>query len=76
MLRAVNLGQRRAPLGVGFHPYLTFGTIIDGFNLIIPASSYVDLAGSAGGPTMDRREDEHWRAAPRHAGQGLPSAMS
>ena len=50
--QAVNLDQRPAPLGVGFHPYLTLGTIIDGFDLTIPASSYVDLAGSAGGPTM------------------------
>jgi aldose 1-epimerase len=50
--QAVNVDQRRAPLGIGFHPYLTLGTIIDGFNLTIPASSYLDLAGSAGGPTM------------------------
>jgi aldose 1-epimerase len=50
--QAVNADQRRAPLGVGFHPYLTLGTIIDGFDLTIPASSYVDVAGSAGGPTM------------------------
>jgi len=28
--QAVNADQRRAPLGVGFHPYLTLGTIIDG----------------------------------------------
>ena len=42
-MQAVNTDTRRAPLGVGFHPYLTLGTTsIDGLHLTVPASGYLD----------------------------------
>lgn len=51
-LRAVNAGNERAPLGVGFHPYLTLGTTsVDGLRLTVPAASYLRPDGAAGPPT-------------------------
>jgi aldose 1-epimerase len=47
-LRAVNVGAERAPLGVGFHPYLTLGTpSIDELELTLPATTYRDSDLSA-----------------------------
>jgi aldose 1-epimerase len=41
--QAVNADTERAPFGVGFHPYLTLGTTsIDGLQLTVPATSYLD----------------------------------
>lgn len=52
-LRALNADADRAPLGVGFHPYLTLGTAsIDGLRLTVPATSYLDPTEPAGGPAM------------------------
>ncbi len=51
--QAVNADTQRAPLGVGFHPYLTFGsTSIDGLHLTIPATTYLDPSGPAGRSVM------------------------
>jgi aldose 1-epimerase len=35
--RAENLGRRACPYGVGFHPYLTLGGVIDAAHLTLPA---------------------------------------
>ena len=35
---AVNASDRSAPFGIGFHPYLTVGTPVDGARLTIPAA--------------------------------------
>ena len=41
--QAVNADTERAPFGVGFHPYLTLGTTsIDGLQLTVPATSFLD----------------------------------
>jgi aldose 1-epimerase len=46
--QAVNADTERAPFGVGFHPYLTLGTAsIDGLELALPATSYLDPTRSA-----------------------------
>jgi len=45
-----NRGDDAAPLGVGFHPYLTVGTIIDQAHLLVPAGTRV-LADDDGLPT-------------------------
>jgi galactose mutarotase-like enzyme len=37
-VRATNASEVAAPFGVGFHPYLTVGTPIDGARLTIPAT--------------------------------------
>lgn len=51
--RAVNADAERAPLGVGFHPYLTVGTpSIDEAFLTLPARTYLDPSGPAGRPAM------------------------
>jgi len=51
--QAVNADVQRAPLGVGFHPYLTLGTSsIDGLRLEVPATTYLDPSGQAGRPAM------------------------
>jgi aldose 1-epimerase len=42
-IQAVNADSERAPIGVGFHPYLTIGTTsIDALQLTVPATSYLD----------------------------------
>ena len=42
-LQTVNVDSRRAPFGVGFHPYLTLGTSsIDRLDLTVPATTYLD----------------------------------
>ena len=53
-LRAVNAGTLRAPLGVGFHPYVTLGAgSIDGLHLTVPATTRLDPSGrTAGQPAM------------------------
>ena len=52
-LRAVNVDVERAPFGVGFHPYLTAGaSSIDGLDLIVPATRYVDPTSAGERPTM------------------------
>ncbi|HEY9336219.1 MAG TPA: aldose 1-epimerase family protein [Kribbella sp.] len=52
-LRAVNADSQQAPLGVGFHPYVTLGTAsIDGLHLTVPATSRLDPSGPAGQPVM------------------------
>ena len=44
--RATNVGEERAPFGLGFHPYLTIGTgSIDRLLLTLPATTYLDPAG-------------------------------
>ncbi|HYJ67635.1 MAG TPA: aldose 1-epimerase family protein [Nocardioidaceae bacterium] len=50
--RASNVGTERAPFGVGFHPYLGLGaTAIDGLDLTVPATTYLDPNGSGEQPT-------------------------
>jgi len=52
-MRAANAGRQRAPFGVGFHPYLTVGAAsIDGLELIVPASAYLDPDASSEQPAM------------------------
>jgi aldose 1-epimerase len=52
-LRAVNADVERAPFGVGFHPYLTVGaSSIDGLDLIVPATRYLDPTDPGERPTM------------------------
>jgi aldose 1-epimerase len=44
---ALNVGAETAPLGVGFHPYLTVGTgFVDDLELTVPATRYLDTSGS------------------------------
>ena len=51
--RAVNGDAERAPFGVGFHPYLILGTApIDGLQLTVPASSYLDSSRPDGLPEL------------------------
>jgi aldose 1-epimerase len=51
--QAVNADTERAPFGVGFHPYLTLGTTsIDGLQLTVPATSYLDSTRPDGTPEM------------------------
>lgn len=39
-----NVGSRRAPVGVGFHPYFMIGTdTLDQAELLLPASEFVEL---------------------------------
>ncbi|HLG73203.1 MAG TPA: aldose 1-epimerase family protein [Chloroflexota bacterium] len=41
---AVNIGERRAPYGIGHHPYLTAGTsLVDDASLSLPASAYFEV---------------------------------
>jgi aldose 1-epimerase len=41
---ARNVGDRRAPYGIGHHPYLTAGTaLVDDAELAVPASGYLEL---------------------------------
>ena len=50
-LYTVNVDSRRAPFGVGFHPYLTLGTSsIDRLDLTVPATTCLD--SSSAGPAM------------------------
>jgi len=50
--QAVNADREPAPFGVGFHPYVTLGTSsIDGLELTIPASRFLDSGRPAGGLT-------------------------
>jgi aldose 1-epimerase len=52
-LRAVNVDAKRAPLGAGFHPYLTLGTpSIDELDLTLPATTYRDPSGPGDQPAM------------------------
>jgi aldose 1-epimerase len=52
-MRAVNTDVERAPFGVGFHPYLTLGaTSIDGFELVVPATRYLDPSSPGERPAM------------------------
>jgi hypothetical protein len=52
-MQAVNADRHRAPFGVGFHPYLTFGTTsIDGLHLTLPAMRYLATIGPGDRPTM------------------------
>jgi aldose 1-epimerase len=52
-MQAVNADRHRAPFGVGFHPYLTFGTTsIDGLHLTLPATRYLATIGPGDRPTM------------------------
>lgn len=39
-IEATNVGDRRAPYGVGFHPYLTVGSRLDECELTLPAATY------------------------------------
>lgn len=42
--RVENIGDRAAPVGVGFHPYFTVGTsLIDAAEVQIPGSSYLEF---------------------------------
>ena len=51
--RATNVGGERAPFGLGFHPYLTIGTdSIDGLELTLPATTYLDPAGAGADPSQ------------------------
>jgi aldose 1-epimerase len=51
--QAANAGAERAPFGVGFHPYLTLGTpSIDGLELTLPATSYLQTGAPDGTPAM------------------------
>ena len=53
IFQAVNADTERAPFGVGFHPYLTLGTTsIDGLQLTVPATSYLDSSRPDGQPEM------------------------
>jgi aldose 1-epimerase len=53
IFQAVNTGTERAPFGVGFHPYLTLGTTsIDGLQLTVPATSFLDTSRSDDQPEM------------------------
>lgn len=54
-LRAANAGDREAPFGAGFHPYLTLGTeTIDALSLRVPADRWLP-ADARGIPTGERR---------------------
>ncbi len=50
--QAVNVDKEPAPFGVGFHPYLTLGTAVDGLTLTVPATTCLDPTSPAGGPVM------------------------
>jgi aldose 1-epimerase len=51
--QAANVDAERAPFGVGFHPYLVLGAgPIDGLQLTVPATSYLDSNRPDGRPEM------------------------
>jgi aldose 1-epimerase len=62
--RAENLGARACPYGVGFHPYLTLGGLIDDARLTVPAERHlrtderqIPISSEAvGGTPFDFRE--------------------
>ncbi len=58
LVRASNTGERPAPFGVGFHPYLTVGTpSVDSALLRLPASERL-VADDRGLPTGERKTVE------------------
>ena len=60
-LRVRNAGSERAPFGVGFHPYLRFGTTaIDGLDLLVPAASFLESNGQGERPVLTPVEETPW----------------
>lgn len=54
-MAVTNRGDRTAPFGAGFHPYLTAGTgLVDDARLTVPAASWLP-ADARGIPTGERR---------------------
>jgi aldose 1-epimerase len=51
-MRAANVDLERAPFGAGFHPYLTVGSSIEGLDLLVPATRYLEPNGPDGQPAM------------------------
>jgi len=69
-LQAVNTGHERAPFGAGFHPYLTLGRApIDGLELIVPATHYLDLSDPDRLPPALAVDSERDFTAPRRIGK-------
>jgi aldose 1-epimerase len=61
VLQAINTGAERAPFGAGFHPYLTVGTAsIDGLDLTVPATHYLDLSSLDDRPAMPAVAGTPW----------------
>ncbi len=68
-LEAVNTGTERAPFGAGFHPYLSPGSgPIDGFDLSLPATHYLDLSDPDRPPGLLPVRAEHDLTTPRRIG--------
>lgn len=53
-LTARNVGDDRAPVGLGVHPYLSPGAAVDSVELLVPADSVLDV-DSRGVPTVPPR---------------------
>jgi aldose 1-epimerase len=67
-LLARNTGDERAPFGAGFHPYLTLGAPVDGLELTVPATHYLDLSDPDLPPPAHAVDGEHDFTAPRRVG--------
>jgi galactose mutarotase-like enzyme len=69
--RATNLSDRPAPFGLGFHPYLSLGTVIDEAVLHVPAHHRLvaDQRGLPTGPAMPVEGTSFDFSAPRRIGE-------